>query len=46
MVGQLDATGETKTWRAVLLITGLLLSAPAAAHIGSPDVFFEGQAGP
>ncbi len=46
MVGQLDAKGETMTRRAVLLIAGLMLATPAAAHIGSPDIFFEGQAGP
>jgi len=32
---------------AFLLVTGhLLLAAPCSAHVGSPDVYFQGQAGP
>jgi hypothetical protein len=34
-----------KSERALLLIA-LLIGAPCFAHVGSPDVYFEGQAGP
>lgn len=32
--------------RMKLLLTALLCAAPLAAHVGSPDVFYEGGAGP
>jgi hypothetical protein len=32
--------------RALLVLLALLIARPAAAHVGSPDVFFEGDAGP
>jgi hypothetical protein len=32
--------------RAAVLVAVLLVCAPAHAHVGSPDVFYEGQAGP
>lgn len=35
-----------RTAIAVLCVIALALQAPAGAHVGSPDVFLEGQAGP
>ena len=32
--------------RAALLLAASLLAAPLPAHVGSPDIFFEGSAGP
>ena len=32
--------------RAILVLAALMIARPAAAHVGSPDVFFEGDAGP
>ena len=35
-----------KTNRTVWLAVAILIAAPLAAHVGSPDVFFQGDAGP
>ena len=39
------ALAQWKRW-SVLLAAILILAMPAAAHVGSPDVFLEGNAGP
>ena len=31
---------------ATLIVFVMLLAVPAAAHVGNPDVFYEGDAGP
>jgi hypothetical protein len=43
--GQLDAAHPAITMK-ILATLLLAAAAPLAAHVGSPDVFFEGQAGP
>jgi len=55
-VGQLAASGEAVTairgkhrfccWCWILFSCVLLLALPACAHVGSPDVYFDGNAGP
>jgi hypothetical protein len=51
-VGRLDVASETlmqlvgATRRAAILSGALLLLIVCAAHVGSPDAFFEGKAGP
>src|SRR5215475_3173439 len=35
-----------KSGRALLALAVLLLASPSFAHVGSPDVYFDGQAGP
>ena len=47
----MDAEGETVVIRslnhpAALMLSLLALFAPLSAHVGSPDVFVDGQAGP
>ncbi len=43
----LPASRTTLAWRtAMLAVALLLLAAPADAHVGSPNVFYEGNAGP
>jgi hypothetical protein len=49
MVGQLDGEGETMKRVCLFLSVGLfsfIFLSSAHAHVGSPNVFFEGQAGP
>lgn len=41
----MDVTGETLVRRAAVLSGTLLLLIVCAAHVGSPDAFFEGKAG-
>jgi hypothetical protein len=46
-VGGLDVEGEAVRRAAPLLLLALALTAgPARAHVGSPNVFFDGDAGP
>jgi hypothetical protein len=45
-VGRLDAADPAVSLNAKLLLLFLALAAAAPAHVGSPDVFYEGSAGP
>jgi hypothetical protein len=46
VVGELDVQGAALRQVAILLGLIGLLAAPASAHVGSPNVFFDGEAGP
>jgi len=46
VVGELDAPGGAVRRRLVAALLALLAPAVAFAHVGSPDVIFEGTAGP
>ena len=48
VVGQLDGKSEAmRRWGAILMcLAGSFLPEIARAHVGSPNVFFEGMAGP
>ncbi|HSF38741.1 MAG TPA: hypothetical protein VLT87_03045 [Thermoanaerobaculia bacterium] len=46
-MGRLDGAGAAvRRLLASALLLGVLLPAPSRAHVGSPNVFFDGEAGP
>ncbi len=46
MDGKLDGEGETMNRSVLVLLVVVIVPYPASAHVGSPTVFFQGQAGP
>ena len=46
MAPESQALTQVKTAHIAWLVLAILIAGPLAAHIGSPDVFFQGDAGP